>query len=296
MPETIFSAKVFRFFCSSVFRLSCCLLFFSLFLLSSLVAFALLQDDGTPCPPECVTDSMEIVTWYPSPWNAYDELRSNRIVVGGGDAEKDPLPPPWGTIVFKPLQSAPVTTSEGTVSEGMMYYDSSAHEFRYSSDGSTWKPVGGSGMESSDVSASSVNVNTVKGYTKVTVNGQSYAMPYYTYGRWLSGSKHVDADCAMSGGVLVGSGSNKFCKFSSNSCPSGWNQYNNWSTTKATRCAPGGYICGWGECTTGYHSWSDATRETCVYTWSESVVWSGGGSCDTHTSTCTAEATDIGCY
>ena len=29
----------------------------------------------TECPPECVTDSMEIVTWYPSPYNEYEELR-----------------------------------------------------------------------------------------------------------------------------------------------------------------------------------------------------------------------------
>ncbi len=28
-------------------------------------AFAQLQENGQPCPPECVTDSMEIVTWYP---------------------------------------------------------------------------------------------------------------------------------------------------------------------------------------------------------------------------------------
>ena len=39
------------------------------------LAFAQLQDDGQPCPPECVTDSMEIVTWYPSPYNEYEELR-----------------------------------------------------------------------------------------------------------------------------------------------------------------------------------------------------------------------------
>ena len=29
----------------------------------------------TECPPECVTDSMEIVTWYPSPYSEYEELR-----------------------------------------------------------------------------------------------------------------------------------------------------------------------------------------------------------------------------
>ena len=38
-------------------------------------AFAQLQDDGQPCPPECVTDTMEIVTWYPSPYSEYEELR-----------------------------------------------------------------------------------------------------------------------------------------------------------------------------------------------------------------------------
>src|SRR3989339_219052 len=39
------------------------------------MAFAQLQDDGQPCPPECVTDTMEIVTWYPSPYSEYEELR-----------------------------------------------------------------------------------------------------------------------------------------------------------------------------------------------------------------------------
>ncbi len=29
----------------------------------------------TECPPECVTDSLEIVTWYPSPYSEYEELR-----------------------------------------------------------------------------------------------------------------------------------------------------------------------------------------------------------------------------
>jgi len=41
----------------------------------SSAAFAQLQDDGQPCPPECVTDTMEIVTWYPSPYSEYEKLR-----------------------------------------------------------------------------------------------------------------------------------------------------------------------------------------------------------------------------
>ncbi len=248
----------------------------------------------TECPPECVTDTLEFVTYYPSPYGVYEELRGDKIIIGDTAIQTilESDPPPSNTITFKPMSSDPA----GKIYEGSLYYNGDSHKFKYSPDGSSWKDVGGSGMESSDVSASTVNVNTVKGYTKVTINGQSYAMPYYTYGSWLSGSKHVDADCTINGGVLVNSGGNKFCKFSSNSCPSGWSQYNNWSTTKATRCAPGGYTCGWGECTTGYHSWSDAARETCVYSWRESVVWRGGGSCDSRTSTCTAEATEIGCY
>ncbi len=39
------------------------------------LAFAQSQNNGQPCPPECVSDSMEIVTWYPSPYNEYEELR-----------------------------------------------------------------------------------------------------------------------------------------------------------------------------------------------------------------------------
>src|SRR3990167_6106284 len=33
------------------------------------------QTEQTECPPECVTDTLEIVTWYPSPYSEYEELR-----------------------------------------------------------------------------------------------------------------------------------------------------------------------------------------------------------------------------
>ena len=35
------------------------------------IAFA----QQTTCPPECVTDTLEMVTWYPSPYSEYEELR-----------------------------------------------------------------------------------------------------------------------------------------------------------------------------------------------------------------------------
>ena len=51
------------------------------------LAFAAVSDDTLclQCPAE---EYLTIETWYPSPWNAYDELRSNRIVVGGGMRKK----------------------------------------------------------------------------------------------------------------------------------------------------------------------------------------------------------------
>ncbi len=61
MSKTAFTSKVFRFLGFFVFMLTCSPLCFS--------------QQPTECPPECVTDSMEIVTWYPSPYNEYEELR-----------------------------------------------------------------------------------------------------------------------------------------------------------------------------------------------------------------------------
>jgi len=46
------------------------LLFFSL---CSVGGYSFAQQ--TECPPECVTDTMEIVTWYPSPYSEYEKLR-----------------------------------------------------------------------------------------------------------------------------------------------------------------------------------------------------------------------------
>ncbi len=45
-------------------------------------AFAATQENGQPCPPECVTDTLEFVTYYPSPYGTYEELRGDKIIVG----------------------------------------------------------------------------------------------------------------------------------------------------------------------------------------------------------------------
>ena len=43
--------------------------------MSILVSFSFADTPQDQCPPECVTDTLEIVTWYPSPYSEYEELR-----------------------------------------------------------------------------------------------------------------------------------------------------------------------------------------------------------------------------
>ena len=123
------------------------------------VAFAQLQEDGQPCPPECVTDTLEIMTWYPSPWNSYEELYTMKLGVGDvttGDGESHLRPKTVGSIkversvVFKPMAEDPVPekdlyTGEYTnVETGEMIYNSGEDKFKYF-NGQAWVPqTGGS--------------------------------------------------------------------------------------------------------------------------------------------------------
>ena len=88
-------------------------------------AFAQQQtNEGTPCPPECLTDTLEIVTWYPSPYNTYETLNSAKLAVGAyedtepshiGEAEDLKA---WGQlkvgrgVIFKPIDPENVDNSQ----------------------------------------------------------------------------------------------------------------------------------------------------------------------------------------
>jgi hypothetical protein len=126
-------------------------------------------------------------------------------------------------------------------------------------------------------------------------------------------------------------GSVKICRFNQSSCPSGWSQYKNWSTTASKTCD--GSCVTWGGgtkvCTTGSHAWEDRAQETCSWNGWEMlpgqccVAWEQV--CDTYydeygqsyqvcydvctsydedcpqcrwtgTTTCRATRTQIGCY
>ncbi len=97
----------------------------------------------TECPPECVTDTLEFTTYYPSPYGVYEELRGDKIIVGDTAIQTilESDPPPSNTITFKPMSSDPA----GKIYEGSLYYNGDSHKFKYSPDGSTWKDLGGGG-------------------------------------------------------------------------------------------------------------------------------------------------------
>src|SRR3989344_6286826 len=64
---------------------------------------------------------------------------------------------------------------------------------------------------------------------------------------YLINNIHTATDCANSGGSVISSGSNDFCRFNNNSCPGGWTQYNSWSETISNSCA-GNNLDGTGLC------------------------------------------------
>ena len=175
----------------------------------------------TECPPECVTDTMEIVTWYPSPYSEYEELR------------------------LYPKRNDEESQCNSSDQLGLIYYNKDDQALKVcwqdpSNNNYSWEKIAlGQGgywqLSGNDIS------NTNSG--KVTINGNMQADDIYltSLGKWLSqvvpvnlvNTVHTSAQCYDLGGTLVDDGTGKkMCKFSGSSCPSGgWVQHLNWSTT-----------------------------------------------------------------
>ncbi len=122
------------------------------------IAFAATQENGEPCPPECVTDSMEIVTWYPSPYNEYEELRLYPTTRDANYCDNDKI--------------------------GLMYYDDAGTPSFGDDDeikvckGTLlgWQEVGGgswqlSGNNISNSNSGNVGIGTANPSSRLTVNG-----------------------------------------------------------------------------------------------------------------------------
>ena len=152
----------------------------------------------------------------------------------------------------------------------------------------------GSGLD-----ADMVDGVQASGLTPPTCTGENKALQY-DGSNWIckdisSGSSvnylvnnaHTEGACLAEGGEVVSDGSgNEFCRVSSSSCPTGWNQYHQWSTTLDKCCGDCDGGCGGTPlcCDVYGHSWSDQTQESCTYT---------GGMDE---KTCYATMTEIGCY
>ena len=101
----------------------------------------------------------------------------------------------------------------------------------------------------------------------------------------------TEGRCADSGGTTVTVGGVTFCKFTGSSCPSGWTQYLNWSTTTPRSCPNLGDGCK-PLTTTESHTWANHTIETLPY---GSCSMSFGICRCVNANTCTAITTEIGC-
>ncbi len=118
---------------------------------------------------------------------------------------------------------------------------------------------------------------------------------------------HTEEQCEAWNGevVTVESDNKKICKFSSGTCPSGWTQHENWSTTTPGRAPfpksssadpyPGEYSY------TGSHTWSNTAVESaycnrCLGLISRKEFCGTGDSCSSTRYYYYATITQIGCY
>jgi hypothetical protein len=90
-------------------------------------------------------------------------------------------------------------------------------------------------------------------------------MPDDYVNTFLTGGSHSQSSCASAGGTVVSAGGAQICQFNAGSCPSGWSQYSNWRTTTTKTCSGTGSCGSPTSCTTGSHTWGNASVENCSY-------------------------------
>lgn len=142
------------------------------------------------------------------------------------------------------------------------------------------RPVGDNGWQCMSIACNSNRV-----YVRCA------GSPDYIYNK-----NHVVSDCTSAGGTTINDGTNIFCKFASSSCPSGWTQYANYSTTTANTCVgqnTSSKCSGATSCTTGSHGFNNTIAETCSYNSTQYSFWTG---CGTSALTCKATVAEVGCY
>ena len=98
--------------------------------------------------------------------------------------------------------------------------------------------------------------------------------------------QHSSTQCTAIGGTVYNDGGDKVCRFAGSSCPPGWAQAKNWTSTSNKRCQANSCPA----CNTGGHGWNNIARETCTYRQEDA-----DDRCNINR-TCTANMSEIGCY
>lgn len=155
-----------------------------------------------------------------------------------------------------------------------------------------------------DMQTANLLITDLAGYFPMNINGQNLsAAVYRALYDSTSGSYRTRtvSDCVSDGGTPVlesGSQINKICRFNGSSCPAGWVNYGNWSTTSENSCS--GRQCivltDGTECSTGSHAWADTPAELCNYDIAETDP-SGSFTCFTsYSAVCNSTIVQVGCY
>ena len=279
-----------------------------------------LADEPPPCPPECLTDTLEIVTWYPSPYSEYEELR---------------LYPKW---TYSPCDDN---------SRGLIYYDN--NNTSQDSDDKLmvcrgaelgWREAGywkladsGTDNDISYALNGNVGIGTVSPSAKLDVAGNVNVAGKIKVGddsvsptagtiRWTGSDLEVYdgsawksltsgdttiitsdvTDCNNNGGNWVDA--QKLCYLPvAGGCPSGWTQKEDYSTTQGNTCGhdttegcEGNTVISF-SCNTGSHFRTNKGVESCRYRHVIAAQGRGGGvDCPwLLNATCAATQTEVGC-
>lgn len=102
----------------------------------------------------------------------------------------------------------------------------------------------------------------------------------------LVNGAHTSLQCTSSGGTVITSGSNKFCRFNGGGCPSGWAPYQNWATFSGGKWCEG---CEGSKCAPPSRAWGNAAQPYCTYDLNDAY------GCRV-TTYCYSTVTQRGCY
>ena len=158
-------------------------------------------------------ESITFTTYYPAPYGVYNEMRSNKMVIGDTNTSSTPAPSN-GAITFSPA-SVPTTFSRGT-----LYYDNSADNFKYRNN-SGWQTMGGGGGTSfteycfsdasfgipvcTDIDAGGTQGHCPSGYTQKLALGSWGYCGHSAYGDSYSLPPGGHCSVGVGGSNVVGS-------------------------------------------------------------------------------------------